>query len=554
MSTFSTIRRPGPGASRLVINLGAAHVAGAYVGQRDGRITISQHGREELDPDPAGEADWAARAALALARLVRARHWRGEATVVLPGHLTLVKRAKTPSIGEAGRAAALCFAAQQALPEALERLTWDGVVVSDDGAELDLLLGTARTSVVEAATEAVVRSGLKVAHVRPPGLPPPGPWMNGDQRALFVNIGARSTLLHFRWPGGWWVRRIGIAGNSVTRLLARGLDADFATAQRLKHERGAGPHDPGLDAIRRAAGQEFAELLVTEIRRTALVYGGGDGSDRPQQVWLAGGGSRLPALAALLAASLDRPVRPAETAGAFGAAASREGSAPPEWADLLTLGAGEHAGQATVATVGGWPDLLPWRLKLASMARRRRRLALVAAAGLALAPLAVASGYERRVELLATERDRLVAELEPQRQAGLVQDALARRIRRLRADWDVASRLQAQAESWPGFLAGLDGAVSAVDGAWLERLVPLIGVRPPAGAAANGPRRITLAGRLRVAATEDSETTARRMRRLVQELARLPEVAAVTGERFDRRADDELNFECVLNLRTDTFL
>jgi type IV pilus assembly protein PilM len=554
MSTPSTIRRPAPGASRLVINLGAAHVAGAQVGWPEGRVMVGRYAREELDPDPAGEDDWAARAGRALARMVRARHWRGEATVVLPGHLTLVKRTRTPSIGEAGRAAALRFAAQQSLPEALEHLTWDGVVVSDDGAELELLFGTVRTSVVEAAVAAVTQSGLKVAHVRPPGLPPPGPWMDGEQRGLFVNIGARSTLLHFRWPGGWWVRRIGTAGNSVTRLLARGLDADFATAQRLKHDPGADRQDPGLAAVRRAAGREFAELLATEIRRTALAYGCCEGTDRAHQLWLAGGGSRLPGLAANLSALLERPVRLAGGVGDFAAIHGADSSDPGECSDLLTLSATDEAGSAGAVAGIGWPDLLPWRMKLARLATRRRRLALVAVAGLAFAPLAVAWGYDRRVEHLGAERSRLVAELEPYRRAGEEQEALVQRLGRLRTAWEAAVRLRAQAESWPAFLTGLDAAVTAVNGAWLERLVPLGGATPTGARAPGGPRRIAVAGRLRVAAADEQDETASRMRRLSEGFARLPEVAAVTAERFDRRAADELRFECVLNLRSNVFL
>jgi Tfp pilus assembly PilM family ATPase len=547
MKPFPTPRRPVPGVSRLVINLGAAHVAGALVHRTAGRVTLARYGREELDPDPAGDGDWALRAGRALARLARARHWRGEATVVLPGHLTLVKRVRTPSVGECGRDSAVLFAAQQNLPEALDGLTWDGVVLSDDGADLELLLGTARTPLVEAAVDAVTRAELKVAHVRPPGLPPPGPWLAPGQSGVFVNIGARSTLLHFRWPGGWWVRRVGPAGNAVTRLVARGLDSDFATAQRLKHDPAADRSDPGLAAVRRTAGREFAELLALEIRRTSLAFGCGAGSDCPPELWLAGGGSRLPGLTGDLAEFLGRRVTLANPLGGV------TGEIPvPEYPVLVDL--------LSVASVAegpaNWPDLLPWRMKLAISAAKRRRTSLVAAAMLAFAPLALAWAYDRQAGRLAAEEHRIAGELGPRRLAWEQQRSLTARLGRDRTAWEAAVRLKSQAESWPGFLAGLDAAVVAVDGVWLERLVPVTRTMAPKAAAPGTPRQIALGGRLQVPDPETfpADEAAARMRRLVQAFARLPEVAAVTAERFDRRAGGELRFECVLNLKPESYL
>ena len=544
MPNLLTPRGQASPASQLVISFGAAHVAGALVGGAGGRLTISRHGREELNPDPEGDGDWAVRAGKALARLARAQHWRGEATVLLPGHLTLTKRVRTPAVGGAGRETALLFAAQQNLPDALENLTWDGVVLSDDGNDLDLWLGTARASVVEAVVDAVTRAEMKVAHIRPPGLPPPGPWMTPGQAGVWVNIGARSTLLYFCWAEGWWTRRIGTAGNSVTRLMARGLDADFATAQRLKHDPTAETNDPGLAAIRRGACREFAELLAAEIRRTALTYGCGGGSDRPQQVWLAGGGSRLPGLGPALSDVLDRPVHAAEEEGGL--------------VDLLSVGAGGLAeGEGGSPSPTLWPDLLPWRMKLARSVAKRRRLAMVAAGLLALAPFPVAWSYGQRASDLAVEQVRLESELAPQRRAAAAQRALAARLEAGRAELAAWERLDAQAGSWPEFLGGLEAAANDVGGVWLERLTRVPSAARPNGQVAAGLRQIALTGRLRAAERAPSasmDEASSRMRRLAQAFGRLPDVAGVTGERFDRGAGADLRFECVLNLKTDSFL
>lgn len=547
------------GSSRLVISLGAAHVAGAWIGRAGGRLTLARYAREELDPDPEGDGDWAVRAGKALARLARARHWRGEATVLLPGHLTLTKRVRTPAVGDAGRETALLFAAQQNLPEALENLTWDGMVLSDDGTDLELLLGTARTAVVEAVVDAVTRAGLKVAHIRPPGLPPPGPWFTPEQAGVFVNIGARSTLLYFRWAGGWWSRRIGTAGNSVTRLMAQALDADFATAQRLKHEAGADALDPGLGAIRRGAGREFAELLAAEIRRTALTFGCGGGSDRPQQLWITGGGSRLPGLAANLADILDRPVQMAEPGAGMAFATPMPAQDQAGLADLLaalSCGSAESGGEAATSTGPSiWPDLLPWRMKLALSVAKRRRLALITAALLALAPFPVSWSYGQRAADLAGEQVRLDQELGPKRAEAAARRAVEQRLAAARTEQAARERLDAQATSWPALLGGLEAAVAGVEGAWLERLVPVRAPAPWKDQVA-APRQIALTGHLRVTEPDGpaaGEGAAARMRRLTQALGGLPEVAGVAGERFERRTGDTLSFECVLTLKSDSF-
>jgi type IV pilus assembly protein PilM len=549
------------GSPRLVISLGAAHVAGAWIGRVEGRLTFTRYAREELDPDPEGEGDWAVRVGKALARLARARHWRGEATVLLPGHLTLTKRVRTPAVGEAGRETALLFAAQQNLPDALENLTWDGVMLSDDGADLELLLGTARAAVIEAVVEAVTRAGLKVAHVRPPGLPPPGPWFDPDQAGVFVNIGARSTLLYFRWAGGWWSRRIGTAGNSVTRLMAQRLDADFTTAQRLKHQAGTDAHDPALAAIRRGACREFAELLAAEIRRTALTFGCGGGSDRPSQLWLTGGGSRLPGVVENLADILDRPVHLTEPEAGVILAAPLPAPDQAGLADLLAaLSCGAEGGEgAAVVSVGpaGWPDLLPWRIKLARSAAKRRRLALITAALLALAPFPVAWGYGQRAAGLAAEQARLERELGPRRAEAVAHWAATVRLTAARTELAAWERLGAQAGSWTELLGGLEAIVAGVDGAWLERLTRL---DPPAsrtGKSAAGPWRIALTGRLRAMEPEGTAAPAAasaRMRRLTLALGGLPGVAGVGGERFDRPLGEDLRFECVLTLKADVIL
>ncbi|MEN9661608.1 MAG: hypothetical protein RL324_557 [Verrucomicrobiota bacterium] len=554
-------RRAAPSSTQLVISFGAAHVAGARVGWSGGRITAGRYAREELNPDPEGDGDWAVRAGRALARLARAQHWRGEATVILPGHLTLTKRVRTPAVGDAGRETALLFAAQQNLPEALGNLTWDGVVLSDDGTDLDLLLGTARTAVVETVVDAVVRAELKVAHIRPPGLPPPGPWMEPGQSCVFANIGARSTLLSFHGAGGWWTRRIGTAGNSVTRLMARGLDADFARAQRLKHETATDRNDPGLASIRQGARREFAELLAAEIRRTALTYGCSGGSDRPDMVWLAGGGSRLPQLGSVLSDVLDRPVHRAQIGADLTFATPTEEGEEAGLADILSVVGCPNPGKERErpAELGPivWPDLLPWRMKLAQSAARRRRAAVVAVTLLALAPFPVAWSYGQRASDLAVEQARLEGQLVPKRREAAAQRTLTARLEAGRTELAVWQRLDAQAASWPEFLGGLEAAANDVGGVWLERLARVPSTGRPDGQASSGPRQIALAGRLQAAQRAPAaamDEASFRMRRLAQAFGRLPDVAGVTGERFDRRAGTDLRFECVLILKTDSFL
>lgn len=561
MPNLLTTHRQARNNSQLTISLGAAHVAGALVGRAGDRVTVSRYAREELNPDPEGDGDWAVRAGQALARLARAQHWRGEATVILPGHLTLTKRVRTPAVGDAGRETALLFAAQQNLPEALENLTWDGVVLADDGIDLELLLGTARTSAVEAVIDAVTRAELKVAHIRPPGLPPPGPWMEPGMPGMFVNIGARSSLLFFTWAGGWWARRIGTAGNSVTRLMARGLDADFATAERLKLQIVSDQGDAALGTIRQAARREFAELLAAEIRRTALTFGCCDGSDRPDIVWLAGGGSRLPRLGPILSDVLDRPVHGADVGLDVVFTTPVAERDQDGLADILSAVGCPNPEKVRErpAELGPmvWPDLLPWRMKLAQSVAKRRRAAVVAVALLALAPFPVAWSYGRRAADLAAEQARLERELAPRRREATAQRALTARLEAGRAELAAWERLDAQAGSWSEFLDGLEAAANDVGGVWLERLARVPSTGRPNGQASAGPRQIALTGRLRAAERAPAaalEEASSRMRRLAQAFGRLPDVAGVTGERFDRGAGADLRFECVLTLKTDSFL
>lgn len=515
------------GFSRVAVGLFAAGASGGLVLRR---LVI-----EPLPAALTAPADWAEAVGRILADVVRRENFRGDCRMALPGHHTLVKFVRTPALPNAERETAVDFEARRSIPCPLEEVAWDHLVTAKTETEMEILLAAVRKELAEKLHDAAGAAGLRVVQLVPASIallhafrrqaPPREP-------ALVVEIGARSTQLAFVSGGSFFLRTFPLGGDMVTRALATASGLDQTAAERLKIQiLGGAPNaltdQAGPGAMRRATG-DFAHRLHFEIVRTTIHYRRRHEGKSPAVIHLAGGGSLLPELPALLADKLKirvvcyDPLR--DVAVLPGARAVSDG-AESRLASLVGLASG--------LVDRSWPGLTltPRQLVLAAESRRRRGSAWAAAAMVVVAPLPLLWHSHRSLTAAETAAKAVERQLVPLR--GLVarnRESLAR-INAIAGQSAVAKDLIAMRSEWLGFLADLQERLGRMGDVWLDALQPA-----PAkeGEARVGERRFRLEGRLLDRESPDSSANGSRERvRLLLELLReSPYIARVEDSRF----------------------
>jgi len=550
---------------RVIIDCGGAHISVGLFSfgeksRKEGgsaRLQLEAYVREDFVCSPAHSTAWSAQVGAALDRawgrlgLRSARACR----LAIPGHLGLTKLVKTPAVPAEAIAEVLRFEAGQAIPFSLDKVSWGGVVLRNDGEEMDLLISAVKLDAVEPLCAAVESVRLSPTHCEPAAL---ALWraLSCEVRepSLWVDVGARSTQVII--GGGaspLYLRTLNFGGNAVTSALAQTLGCDFAEAEAAKRrasqsvEAEALPSESGSllrDAVQQAANS-FVQKLGAELRLTKFAYLRQPGAPSPTRAYLCGGGGALPGLGEEIAEVLSLPVFELPPPAGIEFAASLAERASVAASDLYTL-----YGLALGAAL---PDaqqinLLPPTRHAVREVRGRRRWQLAAAALLVLLPFPLLLQQRLAITALRTQVAAVDAAVSPllrlsssNAQAQAEVDLLRTRL----ADLD---GLNVRRESWLTFLADLQARLNEVGDVWLERLhynFP----RSNQGREADllSPAIIELGGWVL-----DSERTDETLQRLFESLQVSDFVQAVERERYDRSRPGVIHFEAGLVLADET--
>ncbi len=557
----------------LAVDTGAGHVAsGAFAVAKGGRLSLEHFALGTFNPDAAADAQWTRAVTQALSTGKRASKLTGQAAAVIPGHLTLTKFVKTPSVEKSKRAKIIQFEAQQNIPYPLEEVVWACHMVADDGLDIDLLLAAAKINVAEGLCAALMGAGVKPQCVIPSGYALYRAFKYtqplSDDTDLVIAIGARSTHLLLIDKGHYFARTIPLAGNSLTQAIVDELKQDFTQAETLKLQVLGGrselaENSPARKAVTGAA-EKFITQLHSEISRSILSYRRQSGIEQPARVFVTGGGSLIPRLTQSLAEKLNLPVErfdPLKNVDvAAGAAEARERSAV--LADLV--GAAIILSEQKPVL-----NLLPPSLLAAAAFRRQQPFYVAAAAALVVALALPAHSFYRTAEAAKAETARLSGDVRTMGSISTANDANTKKLDEAIGQISGIRGLAASKSNWINFFTDLQKRLTEAQDVWLdslrvERIDPTVdggvpGAHAPAAAATPADSsaapaapvltptlRLVISGRLLDKAHPQEQVSVEsgnRVRDLVTAITTSPFIQSKEKENFDSSERGILKFE-----------
>jgi len=552
-----------------VLELGSSRVvAGEFLRLKSGGLKLVRFETESFLPEPKNDVIIGPGVVEALGKVLSAfADQRAEWTLVIPGHWTLAKVVKIPTLASAQRAKIIQFEAQQTIPFPLEEVVWNHHVLSDSETESEVMFAAAKRENVDALVALVEPKTSRLGAIRSAGLSSRLVLAAGrdlrSKAALLVVVGARSTHLLFRDGSKFLIRSLSMGGNTISRSISDKLEMSFAEAEQLKlrvwQDGISLPEDSSVAVAVAAADGWFRSKLLLEIKRSIVTFRRHQEGAAPAIIWLAGGGARGPNLSDWLAEKVEKPVRlmnplqGVQIAAEIGAKITQFGR--ERLSDFVGAAIANESDLADI-------NLLPRALIDARSARSQRpRWMLVAV--LAVVAAALPGVHFSR---LAGARDHAAKELDRMLGPGHVwQDQNRANIERLDtagAEIEILRQLEIAQIAWGGFLADLQRQLRAVQDVWLERLLilPNEAAKAPRNktefAFKEGPAislatplRLRLSGRLldrENPLSRVSQSSYERVTALLNGMVESDFVIAVEGERFDASESGILRFDFTL--------
>ena len=560
----------------LAVDCGASHVAcGLFVRGCDGRLRLERLAAESLPPSESGDEEWVAGVGAALKALRRREELHGACILGVPGHLMFARLIKVPRLPARQRRKIIRFEARQSVPFALEEVVWSHATVAENEGGQEVVITAARRSLLGLLCATIHDAGFHPFAIMPLWFVLRHGVCHHQAESAGVNvlsIGARST--HFIYCGAsrFFLRTFALGGNAVTQRIAAELGLEHTHAESLKQQVLDGsaefPTDAPESMAVQIAADQFVRQLCGEISRTLAGFCPEGGAVRPAVLYLAGGGSLIPSLPAVLAERLQMRAERWEPLCQIERGSDRTNWSNRTYTTALTdlLGLAGCAASREQAGVNLLQGAWRWEARCLRWWPRLAAAALLLVTGL-LIPVwrhrAKVSETQRRTAELEVKIDTL-RRLDSRNRANLAR--LAETNRRIAS----LQRLVEARSSWAAFLADLQERLVTAEDVWLESLqflpsgksvdVPVL--RPAKSGlgiiAASGDAgrpepaslvHLNLTGCLFDAdnpVTKAGAKSYQRAKSLLEGLRASPFVATVENERFDGSQPGMLRFEITL--------
>ena len=293
-------------AKKLVINCGASHLSVAVFSLSNGIELVSYQTRS-LACDLNDESQWLA-ATIGTLREILAQNssFKGKARIILPGHLLLTKSIKVPLVEASRQAQIIAFEAQQSIPYPLSEVEWGKQVIADDGVESEVLVAAVKSDLATSLSRQMMSLGLQPEWVSAAPVLDYNTYRQAypeiSQETLIINMGSRSSNLIFANQEGFFIRNLGLGGNSLTQSIADGLQINFSQAEILKIEYLSDQLSEGDSraAVVEKTCANFMARLSQDITRSIVTYRQQRKGSAPQLILLTGKASLLNGLSEFL--------------------------------------------------------------------------------------------------------------------------------------------------------------------------------------------------------------------------------------------------------------
>jgi type IV pilus assembly protein PilM len=213
---------------------------------------------------------------------------------------------KLPPLGQEKLDKIISFEAQQNVPFPLDEVVWDYQIVGGGmGEEIQVVLVAVKVDLLDEVNSAVEGTGLQTAivDVSPMALYNAFRYSYPEVSdcSLLLDIGSRTTNILFIESGRIFLRSIPLGGSAITAAIAREFNESFAAAEIRKKRDGfvglggayAEPADPNVARVSKIARSTMTRLHA-ELMRSITHYRAQQQGNRPDRIFLCGGGAGMP--------------------------------------------------------------------------------------------------------------------------------------------------------------------------------------------------------------------------------------------------------------------
>ncbi len=308
--------------SFLGIDFGAGSLKVAeFEVSESGNLCLKKFGLRPLGLEGASDSARPGVLTKALNELIAERGFTAKNVIACaPGFQTFSKFVKLPPVDTSKVTQIIQYEAQQNVPFPLEEVVWDYRITGTlPSGELEVLLVAIKSDLVEGLFKVADSTGLRLqlVDVSPAALTNSFRYNYGDQEgcSMLLDIGAKTSNVHFFEKGKTSSRGINIGANAITQDFATEARMPFSKAEQFKITEGfvslggayEEPENPQQAQISKIARQVMTRLHI-QVNQTVQFYRGQQGGSAPQRLFLAGGAAIMPYTSQFFSEKLNIPV------------------------------------------------------------------------------------------------------------------------------------------------------------------------------------------------------------------------------------------------------
>ncbi len=295
----------------ITLNIGSQTIGLAEFRVIHGRLVLLSHRFRETPVDPAtGQRPDAHVAvqetAVALREMMLEMHIKwGPVNYAVPAQSVFARFVKLPALDAEKIDQIISFEAQQNVPFPIDQVVWDYQLVGGGmGEQIQVVIVAIKRDLVDEINNAVEETGLRTRIVGIASMALYNAFcynytdLNGC--SLLVDLGARTTNVLFIESGRIFSRSLPIGSSAITAAISKEFGESFAAAETRKNRDAfvavggaAEPADPNIGRVSKIARSTMTRLHA-ELMRSITHYGAQQQGNRPERIFLCGGGAGMP--------------------------------------------------------------------------------------------------------------------------------------------------------------------------------------------------------------------------------------------------------------------
>jgi type IV pilus assembly protein PilM len=295
----------------ITLNIGSQTIGLAEFRVTHGRLILLRYRFRETALDPTSGERRDAQVALqetavALREMMHEMHInRGPVNYAVPAQSVFARFVKLPALDAEKIDKIISFEAQQNVPFPIDQVVWDYQLVGGGmGEQIQVVIVAIKRDLLDEINNAVEETGLRTQLV---GMASMGlynafcyNYTDLSGCSLLVDIGARTTNVLLIESGRIFSRSLPIGGSAITAAISKEFGESIAAAEARKNRDGfvalagaAEPADPNIGRVSKILRSTMTRLHA-ELMRSITHYCAQQQGNRPERIFLCGGGAGLP--------------------------------------------------------------------------------------------------------------------------------------------------------------------------------------------------------------------------------------------------------------------